>query len=143
MTATARAGDVRVQVATIDGAPVYHWRAFNSSLADDVDRALIVREFHRKDFKIPSKLVDDGVKRQVIDQFGGNNDRFAHHLHEEGVTLADFRAFVTEEIIVNAMLYQEARTAAESAQLQAKFLERLRAGAVVKRFAAKGKTANG
>lgn len=138
LAATAvRADDARVEVATVDGAPVYHWRTFKSFFPDDVDRALIIRDFHRQKLKLPTNLVDDAVKQQIADQFAGSSDKFTRHLHDEGVTLADFRAFVTEEIITNAMLNQDAKTPAEAAKKQAAYLAKLREGVNIKRLSSR------
>ena len=45
LVAPTRADEARVEVARLDGAPVYHWRVFHSHYGDDVDRALILREY--------------------------------------------------------------------------------------------------
>src|SRR6266581_4945595 len=42
---SAGAADARMKVALLDGAPVYHWRVFKSRYSDDIDRALVLREF--------------------------------------------------------------------------------------------------
>ena len=69
------------------------------------------------------------MRQEIADRYGGSAERFDRHLSENGASMEDFRRFVAEEIAINAMLYQEAKTPAEQAQKQAKFLADLRAGA--------------
>ena len=128
--------EARTEVATLDGQPVYHWRAFRSVVPDDVDRALILREFERKRFKLPAKLVDDAVRRQVNEEAGGDADKFARTLREQGASSADFRRFTSEEIILQAMLYQQSKGTGERAKVQARWLATLREQATVKKLVA-------
>lgn len=107
-TAAARAEDgAQVQVATLDGESVYHWRAFDGKLADDVDRALVLREFKRKGFKLSERLVDESVHGAIGATAGGDETKLVKQLRQQGVTLADYRRFVAEEITIDAMLYQK------------------------------------
>ncbi len=133
----APGGDARVEVATLDGVPVYHWRAFKSQMPDDVDRALVLREFQRKHFKLPPKLIDDAVRENMVKNAGGDADKFARQLRRQGGSPEDFRLFTSEEITINAMLYANpsGRSADELARMQTQWLADLRTGATVKRLA--------
>ena len=135
MVGTIRADDARVQVGTLGGAPIYRWRVFRSEMADDADRALILREFRRKEFLVPPKLVEDGINDQIARQYGGDRQKFAHTLQIKKVTMADYRQFVREEII-SAMTMQNAKTPAEGRKANEQWLAKLRAHAKVTKFAA-------
>ena len=89
----AQADEARIEVATLDGAPVQHWRAFTSVVPDDVDRALILREFGRKGYKVPPNLLDDAVRGKIDEDAKGQADEFGRMLHEQKASLADFRRF--------------------------------------------------
>ena len=134
VTASAVHQEARTCVARLDGAPVYHWRAFTSSLPDDVDRALVLREFHRRGFKLPPKLVDDALHREVIEHYAGDEKQFVGSLEHKGVTMADYRQFTAEEITISAMLYQRPSQHAQSTQ--AEWLATLRKAAHVELLAA-------
>lgn len=133
---TASTGKSLTQVATLDGTPVYHWRTFKSALPDDVDRALVLREFQRKQFKVPQKLVDDAVRTHVKEKFGGDPNKFAQSLREQGASPNDFKRFIREEIIIQAMLYKDTRKVGDQAQTPAQWLAGLREGAKVERLPA-------
>ncbi len=137
VTTTATADGSFIQVAILDGAPVYHWRVFESVLPDDVDRALVLREFQRKRFKVPQTLVDDAVQKQVTEKSSGDPSKFAQHLREQGASPDDFRRFTREEIIIQAMLYKNTRQA--GGQTPSQWLAGLHEGATVKRLPAESK----
>jgi hypothetical protein len=63
------ADGVRVKVALLDRAPVYHWRAFPSAYHDDVDRALVLREFKREGFTLPEHFVEERLLDRDHRQF--------------------------------------------------------------------------
>lgn len=121
-------------MARLDGAPVYHWQTFTSSLPDDIDRALVLREFRRRGFNLPSKLVDEEVHREVVEHYAGDEKRFVDSLGRKGVTLVDYRQFVAEEIIIGAMLHQDPHKHPQSKQ--AEWLATLRKGAHVELLSA-------
>ena len=133
----ARADNTRVQVGTLDGTPIYHWRAFKSSVADDADRALILREFQRKEFRVPSTLVEERIQAEVKGGFGGDQRRFERELREKQATLPDYRRFLREEIILSAMTMQHANPPADRSKVNEPWLATLRARATVKMFPVK------
>ena len=135
--ASAAPGDgARVEVATLDGAPVHHWRVFKSWMADDVDRALVLREFQRKHFTLPPKILDAAVRENMAGHADGDVDNYARQLRQRGASPEDFRLFISEEVIISAMLYVKpsGRSADELARWRARWLAGLRQGATVKRL---------
>ena len=113
LVATTRAGDARVELARLDGTPVYHWRVFHSYYGDDVDRALILREFHRQGYDIPQRFVDARLAEIVDQDYGGDEKRLIEKLRKSGVTLQDYKAFIGEEMILAAMIAREAKRTKE------------------------------
>ncbi len=131
--ATALAGqNARVEVATLDGAPVYHWRTFKSGVSDDVNRALILREFRKKSYILPPNLVDEAVQRTISQDFGGDSERFTRKLRSEGASLEDYQRFTAEEITMQAMLYQVETDPAKQAIKLSSWLADLRTKAKIK-----------
>ena len=59
---SATAAEARVKVALLDGAPFYHWHVFKSRYSDDIDRALVLREFKRRGFTLPYHFVEEALQ---------------------------------------------------------------------------------
>jgi len=116
LVAPMRADDARVEVARLDGTPVYHWHHFRSQYDDDVDRALILREFDRQHFKIPQRFVVQRLAEIVAEQYGGDEKRLQEKLRQNGVTLQDYKAFIGEEMIITAMINREAKRTKDFSQ---------------------------
>jgi len=108
LVAPTRADDARVEVARLDGAPVYHWRVFLSHYDDDVDRALILRAFDRGGYHLPQHYLDEALAEDVAEHYGGDEKRLTEKLRQAGVTPQDYKAFMGEEMIIAAMLAREA-----------------------------------
>jgi hypothetical protein len=100
----------RIRVAILDGVPVYHWTAFTSVYPNDIDRALILREFHRQGYKLPEHFVDEAIQIQIGQKFGGDRGALIKALQRENETLAHFRQFTSEELILQAMRRRETQT---------------------------------
>jgi uncharacterized protein YbjQ (UPF0145 family) len=113
LVAPTRADDARVEVARLDGAPVYHWRVFLSHYGDDVDRALILREFDRGGYHLPQHYLDQALAEEVAGHYGGDEKRLTEKLRQAGVTLQDYKAFIGEEMILAAMIAREAKRTKE------------------------------
>jgi hypothetical protein len=109
LAALTRADDARVKVARLDGAPVYHWRVFNSQYGDDVDRALIVRWFDRGGYHLPQHYLDQALAEEVAEHYGGDEKRLTEKLRQSGVTLQDYKAFIGEEMIIGAVIALETK----------------------------------
>ena len=72
-------------------------------LTDDVDCALVVREFRRR-YHVPSHYVDDAVREQTTKQFAGDRGRLVADLRRQGASLEDFRRYIEENMIIRGML---------------------------------------
>jgi hypothetical protein len=113
LVAPTRADEARVEVARLDGKPVYHWLVFHSDYGDDVDRAVILREFHRENYDIPQRFVDQRLAEIVGEQYGGDQKNLIEKLRQAGVTLQDYKAFIAEEMIITAMIAREEKRTKE------------------------------
>jgi hypothetical protein len=124
IAADARAQNVRVKVAIVDGVPAYHWRVFDpiygKGIRDDVDRALIVRDFQRRGYILPEKFVDEALNREIADHYGGDKQKLVRALKDKGATFADFRHFLEEDIIVQAFSVHVTQRATDGHQPQSK-----------------------
>ena len=97
----------RVKVALIDGEPVYHWTHFRSAVRNDIDRALILRAFRRGGYTLPQHFIEDGINDIIKRDYGADRGKLLEALKHSRVTLADFRKFTAEELIVEAMWKRE------------------------------------
>jgi TonB family protein len=133
-TIAADAPKARIKVALLDGAPVYHWRVFSSSYADDIDRALVLREFKRQGFTLPDHFITEAVQREITEKYQGSKTSLEQDLRRSGVSLQDYREFVAEEIILKALPMNVARHSkwTDSPATRAKWIASLRAGANIK-----------
>jgi peptidyl-prolyl cis-trans isomerase SurA len=68
-----------------------------------VDRALILQEFRKKEFNIPSYIIDDSINRIIRQEFGGDRTAFVKTLQAQGFSMARFRERKKDEITVQAM----------------------------------------
>jgi TonB family protein len=99
----------RLKVALIDNEPVFHWTAFTSAISDDIDRALILRAFRQQGFHLPSHFVAEALQRKANQEYGGDQDKLEADLKSHGETMASWRQFTEEEIILQAMLARETK----------------------------------
>ena len=73
------------------------------AIKDLIDRALILQEFKKKEFNIPSYIIDDSVHRIIRQEFGGDRTAFVRTLQAQGYTMARFRDSEKDKITVQAM----------------------------------------
>jgi len=73
------------------------------AIKDLIDRALILQEFKKKEFNIPSYIIDDSVHRIIRQEFGGDRTAFVRTLQAQGYTMARFRDTEKDKITVQAM----------------------------------------
>ncbi|MFZ0615883.1 MAG: peptidyl-prolyl cis-trans isomerase [Chthoniobacterales bacterium] len=73
------------------------------AVQDLVDRALILQEFRKKEFNIPSYIIDDSINRIIRHEFGGDRTAFVKTLQAQGYTMARFREVEKDKITVQAM----------------------------------------
>jgi hypothetical protein len=131
---SARAAEVRAKVALLDGAPVYHWRVFKSRWADDVDRALVLREFKRQGFTLPDHFIDEALQQEITEKYNGERARLEQSLQNSGASIADYRQFLAEEITLAAFPKFVAKhwKHPDSPAARAKWIASLRAAAKIK-----------
>jgi parvulin-like peptidyl-prolyl isomerase len=75
----------------------------SAALKDLIDRALILQEFKKKEFNIPSYVVDDSVQRVIRQEFGGDRSAFVRTLQSQGYTMARFRDVQKDKMVEQAM----------------------------------------
>jgi parvulin-like peptidyl-prolyl isomerase len=68
-----------------------------------IDRALILQEFKKKEFNIPSYVIDDSIQKIIRTDFGGDRAAFVKTLQAQGYTMARFRQVQKDKITVQAM----------------------------------------
>ena len=73
------------------------------AVQDLVDQALILQEFRKKEFNIPSYIIDDSINRIIRQEFGGDRTAFVKTLQAQGFSMARFRERKKDEITVQAM----------------------------------------
>jgi parvulin-like peptidyl-prolyl isomerase len=73
------------------------------AINDLIDRALVLQEFKKKEFNIPSYIIDDSVQRIVRQEFGGDRSAFVRTLQSQGYTMARFRDVEKDKMVVQAM----------------------------------------
>jgi hypothetical protein len=100
--ALAATSALRVKVALLDGAPVYHWRVFKSVYSDDVDRALVLREFKRQGFTVPERFVEEELQSVIAKNFNGDKTAFEESLKRSGASIAEYKQFLAEELTLVA-----------------------------------------
>ncbi len=74
---------------------------------DDVDRALILREFRRQGFHLAQHFTDEALQDKIKKDYGGDRTKLAADLATHGETIAGYRQYTAEEIIVKVMLVRE------------------------------------
>jgi hypothetical protein len=131
---SAGAADARVKVALLDGMPVYHWRVFKSRYSDDIDRALVLREFKRRGFTLPEKYVEGVLQEEITGKYNGDQKKLERSLQRAGMTIGYYRQFLAEEMILAAWPVFLARHLkdGDSPAARAKWIASLRAGANIK-----------
>jgi len=73
------------------------------AINDLIDRALILQEFKKKEFNIPSYVIDDSIQKIIRTDFGGDRAAFVKTLQAQGYTMARFREVQKDKITVQAM----------------------------------------
>ena len=73
------------------------------AIQDLIDRDLILQEFKKKEFNIPSYIVDDSIQRIIRQEFGGDRTAFVKTLQAQGYSMARFRDNEKDKITVQAM----------------------------------------
>jgi hypothetical protein len=131
---SACAADARVKIALLDGAPVYHWRVFKSRYSDDIDHALVLREFKRRGFTLPDKFVEKALQQEITEKYDGDKTKFERSLQRAGMTMRNYRQFLAEELMLQALPVFVAKHPGghDSPAARAKWIASLREGANIK-----------
>ena len=79
-----------IKVALIDNEPVYYWTNFPSAVHNDVDRALILRDFQRQGFHLPEHFVNEALQKKINQDYGGDSKKLLKDL----VRSARYRSFI-------------------------------------------------
>ncbi len=82
--------------------------ARQGALNDLIDRQLILQEFKKKEFAIPSHMIDERIDTIIREDFGGDRQAFVRTLQAQGYTMTKFREAERDKVIVQAMRYQNA-----------------------------------
>lgn len=75
-----------------------------------IDRVLILKEFQKKEFNIPSSVLEKQFDEILIEDFAGDRARLLESLEAQGKTMREFRKDLRERIIVSAMRGQMQRS---------------------------------
>jgi parvulin-like peptidyl-prolyl isomerase len=77
------------------------------------DRQLIVAEFKSERSRLPDSFIDADIEDTIRRDFAGDRNRFVASLRTRGLTPLSYRKFIEERIIVDYMIGQVRRAAAE------------------------------
>jgi peptidyl-prolyl cis-trans isomerase SurA len=72
-----------------------------------VDRQLILDEFKRMGASIKPHFIDDEIKRQLRENYNGNEAKFRDELKRSRMTMEGYREMTKEKLIVQAMRQQK------------------------------------
>lgn len=75
------------------------------ALKDLIDRQLILQEFRKKEFNVPTRVIDERVQQVIREDFGGDRQAFVRTLQSQGYTMTRFREMERDKFIVQAMRF--------------------------------------
>lgn len=75
-----------------------------------IDRELIVKEFARREFRIPQTFIENEFDRILIEDFDGDRARFLEYLQSQGKNVREFRRELHQRIIVSVMRSERRRS---------------------------------
>src|SRR5262249_37093944 len=74
-----------------------------------IERQLVLGEFEKLGGAMKPEYIDDEIKRIILENFGGDRDKFIFELTKSGMTLKRFREMQEKMIIVQYMKQQHLR----------------------------------
>jgi parvulin-like peptidyl-prolyl isomerase len=74
-----------------------------SALKALIERELIIQDFKGKGFFIPDNIVEEKIQGIIRSSYDGDRNLFIRTLQERGISMANFREDVRNQIIVGAM----------------------------------------
>ncbi|MDX2109164.1 MAG: peptidylprolyl isomerase [Verrucomicrobiota bacterium] len=86
---------------------------YREVLQNLVDRVLIVKEFARKEYRLPPSVLENEMDRVLIEDFGNDRNKFLNHLRSQGLNVREFRKDLEERIIVSIMRGQLKKSQSE------------------------------
>jgi len=88
-----------------------------------IDREIILDEFKQMGATIRPHIVDEEVKRQIRELFGGDEAKFREELKKSRLTMEGFRQMTQEKMVVQSMRAQQFTDAAPPlpAEVQAEY----------------------
>lgn len=80
---------------------------YDKGLRSLVERSLVLEAFELTEMKIPEKLVSDRITEIINRRFNNDQTLFQQTLEQEGVSMADWREQIREQLIIQMMRRQE------------------------------------
>lgn len=80
------------------------------ALKDLIDRQLILQEFKKKEFNVPTRVIDERIQQIIREDFGGDRQAFTRTLVAQGFTMTRFREMERDKFIVQAMRFSNIKT---------------------------------
>lgn len=74
-----------------------------SALKALIERELIIQEFNTKGFFIPENVIEERIRKIVKDQYEGDRAALVRTLQANGMSVANFKEQIRNQIIVQAM----------------------------------------
>ena len=81
--------------------------AFQKSLDQLIERALILEDFSRQEQKLPEQVVDGRINEIIHDRFNNNRAAFFEALTEERLTIDEWRSEAKDHIIISMLRRKE------------------------------------
>ena len=78
-----------------------------------VDRIIMVKEFHEKEFQIPRTIIENQFDEVLLEDFNNDRTQLLAHLRQQGLTMREFRKRLHEQIIVSIMRGQMRKSQSE------------------------------
>lgn len=76
-------------------------------LQELIDREIILDEFQQMGASIRPHFIDEEIKRQIREQFNGNEAKFREELRRSRLTMEGFRQMTRDQMIVQSMRAQQ------------------------------------
>lgn len=82
-----------------------------STLKKLIDNKLLIAEFEDRGYELPEGQISRQVDKIIRQESGGDRAEFKLMLRKEGLSMEEFREQVKQNMIVEAMIHEEARSA--------------------------------
>jgi peptidyl-prolyl cis-trans isomerase SurA len=78
-----------------------------------IDKVLIVKEFNKKEYKIPPTFVENEFDKILLEDFNNDRGRFHQYLRSQGKNVREFRQDLYERIVVSVMRGEKQRSSSQ------------------------------